>query len=85
MRERKIVDLLTGSQAPVKMSELTHQLGLAERTVRELIRGLNKDGEKSGFHIRMIRGQGYRLEITDETSFKAYRLQMKNNGKTTSI
>ncbi|MEK5161996.1 BglG family transcription antiterminator [Paenibacillus sp. FSL R5-0527] len=77
MRERKIVDLLTGSQAPVKMSELTHQLGLAERTVRELIRGLNKDGEKSGFHIRMIRGQGYRLEITDETSFKAYRLQMK--------
>ncbi|MED4958866.1 BglG family transcription antiterminator [Paenibacillus macerans] len=77
MRERKIVDLLTGSQAPVKMSELTHQLGLAERTVRELIRGLNKDGEKSGFRIRMIRGQGYRLEITDETSFKAYRLQMK--------
>ncbi|WP_334074824.1 MULTISPECIES: BglG family transcription antiterminator [Paenibacillus] len=79
MRERKIVDLLTGSQVPVKMSELTLELGLAERTVRELIRSLNKEGEKNGFHIRMIRGQGYRLEMTDETRFKAYRLQMKED------
>lgn len=77
MRERKIIDLLTGSPLPVKMNELTRQLTLAERTIRELIRSLNKLGEKHGFRIRMIRNQGYQLEITDEASFEFYRLDLQ--------
>ncbi|MFD3259607.1 HTH domain-containing protein [Paenibacillus lentus] len=77
MRERKIIDLLTGSPLPVKINELTRELMLAERTIRELIRSLNKIGEKHGFRIRMIRNQGYRLEITDATSFEFYRLDLQ--------
>lgn len=73
MREYTIINILYTRKVPVKMNELTAELGLSERTVRDVLRILDKTGEKHGFEIRMIRGQGYLLEIRDARRFKAYQ------------
>jgi lichenan operon transcriptional antiterminator len=57
------------------MSELIAEIGLSERTVRDIIRSLEKGGEQHGFRIKMIRGQGYLLQIEDEASFQRYQEQ----------
>jgi lichenan operon transcriptional antiterminator len=63
------------------MSELIAEIGLSERTVRDIIRSLEKSGEQQGFRIKMIRGQGYMLQIEDEASFACYQEkgQFKSN------
>ncbi|AIQ54508.1 BglG family transcription antiterminator [Paenibacillus sp. FSL R7-0331] len=73
MREYTIVNILYTRKVPVKMNELTAELGLSERTVRDVLRSLDKTAERHGFGIRMIRGQGYLLEIRDEQQFYLYR------------
>ncbi|MBP1903496.1 lichenan operon transcriptional antiterminator [Paenibacillus turicensis] len=76
MRELRVINILLSAHPyPVKMSELTVELGLSERTVRDVIRSLEKSGTQHGFCIKMIRGQGYMLQIEDEPSFERYREQ----------
>ncbi|MEK4039473.1 BglG family transcription antiterminator [Paenibacillus sp. FSL L8-0493] len=73
MREYTIVNILYTRKSPVRMSELIAEVGLSERTLRDVIRALDKTGEANGFGIRMIRGQGYLLEIGDEAKFSSYQ------------
>lgn len=73
MREYTIVNILLSRKVPVKMGELIAEVGLSERTVRDIIRSLDKTGEAHGFQIRMIRGQGYQLEIKEPELFQIYR------------
>ncbi len=72
MREYTILNILFTKKLPVKMSELVAEVELSERTVRGVVRSLEKAGEKQGFCIRMIRNQGYLLETEDESRFLAY-------------
>lgn len=55
MREYTIVNILYTRKSPVRMSELIAEVGLSERTLRDVIRALDKTGEANGFGIRMIR------------------------------
>ncbi|MGG0824471.1 BglG family transcription antiterminator [Paenibacillus turicensis] len=76
MRELRVINILLSAYPyPVKMSELIAEIGLSERTVRDIIRSLEKSGEQYGFRIKMIRGQGYLLQIEDEASFERYQEQ----------
>lgn len=82
MRELRVINILLSAYPyPVKMSELIAEIGLSERTVRDIIRSLEKSGEQQGFRIKMIRGQGYMLQIEDEASFACYQEkgQFKSN------
>ncbi|MBW4081086.1 BglG family transcription antiterminator [Paenibacillus sp. S150] len=72
MREYTIVNILFTRKMPVRMGELIAEVGLSERTIRDVIRSLDKTGEANGFRVRMIRGQGYLLDISDEPRFSAY-------------
>ncbi|MBT2290289.1 transcription antiterminator [Paenibacillus albidus] len=73
MREYTIVNILFTRKVPVRMSELMAEVGLSERTIRDVLRALDKTGEVNGFRVRMIRGQGYLLEISSESKFGEYR------------
>lgn len=76
MRELRVINILLSAHPyPVKMSELIAEIGLSERTVRDIIRSLEKSGEQHGFRIKMIRGQGYLLQIEDKASFERYQEQ----------
>ncbi|MBA9087934.1 lichenan operon transcriptional antiterminator [Fontibacillus solani] len=80
MREHRVIRILLSAHPYlVKMSELTAQLGLSERTVRDIIRALERSGEHHGFRIKMIRGQGYQLHVVDESSFAHYQEQGQFN------
>lgn len=57
MREYTIVNILYTRKSPVRMSELIAEVGLSERTLRDVIRALDKTGEANGFGIRMIRSR----------------------------
>ncbi|ASA21552.1 BglG family transcription antiterminator [Paenibacillus donghaensis] len=72
MREFTIVNILYNRKVSVRMNELVTEVGMSERTIRDVIRSLDKTGEANGFEVRMIRGQGYLLEISDETRFSKY-------------
>lgn len=72
MREYTIVHLLHRRKVPVKMNELTAELGCSERTARSAIRALEKTGGKHGFRIQMVRGQGYLLVVDRESDFQDY-------------
>ncbi|KAF6617347.1 lichenan operon transcriptional antiterminator [Paenibacillus jamilae] len=72
MKEYTIVHILFTRQVPVKMSELITKVGLSERTIRDVLRSLARMGEAHGFRIRMIRNQGYLLEIKNSERFKVY-------------
>lgn len=72
MRQHKLMMLLHDSKTPVHMNELIAALGVSERTVRESIRQLGQAGERHGYCIRMIRNQGYALEVTDPERFRSY-------------
>lgn len=63
VREYTIVNILYTRKSPVRMSELIAEVGLSERTLRDVIRALDKTGEANGFGIRMIRVSG--LSIGD--------------------
>ncbi|WNS46345.1 BglG family transcription antiterminator [Paenibacillus sp. MMS20-IR301] len=73
MREYTIVNILLNRNVPVKMGELMAEVGLSERTVRDIIRSLGKTGAAHGFQVRMIRGQGYQLEVKEPEAFRIYR------------
>lgn len=82
MREHRVISILLSAQySPVKMTELTAQLGLSERTLRDVIRSLEKTGIRHGFNIKVIRGQGYQLEIVDEYKFNQYYKQGRFNSE----
>ncbi|RRJ62072.1 PRD domain-containing protein [Paenibacillus oralis] len=72
MREYTILHILYTKRLPVRMSELIAEVGLGERTVRGVIRSLDRTGAKHGFGIKTIRNQGFLLEIEEENRFAAY-------------
>ena len=53
-------------------SELSKQLNVSIRTIHSLLKELRYDGKHHGFEIGTVRGDGYRLVITDEKLFKDY-------------
>lgn len=76
MREHRVINILLSAQHhPVKMNEFIAELGLSERTVRDIIRSLEKSGIQHGFRMKVIRGQGYQLQIVDESKFRQYHEQ----------
>ena len=53
-------------------SELSKQLNVSTRTIHSLLKELRYDGDRHGFNIGTVRGNGYRLVVTDEKMFNAY-------------
>ncbi|WP_431088568.1 BglG family transcription antiterminator [Paenibacillus sp. 8b26] len=72
MREHTILKILFKKKLPVKIKELVAEMGLSERTLREVIHSLNKTGDEHGFQVQLIRGQGYSLCIGNESAFAEY-------------
>ena len=53
-------------------NELSKQLNVSIRTIHSLVKELRYDGKHHGFEIGTVRGDGYRLAITDEKMFQDY-------------
>lgn len=71
MREKIIIDKL-GKHENVNVAELVSLLKVSDRTIRTIIKDLNKTGVSAGFKIETDRGKGYRLNIFDNNSYQKY-------------
>jgi len=68
---------LISSNKPISGKELSTQLEVSSRTIREDIKEINQDIEAHGGKIKALRGKGYILEELDEPLFKKFIKQMK--------
>jgi lichenan operon transcriptional antiterminator len=78
MREKILVDLLQEKNVPMNIKDLSNSMGFSESTIRNEIKYINNLGNKNGFRIKLIRGQGYVLDILDKPTFKMYKKSFDN-------
>lgn len=78
MRTLILLEILEKHDRPVSKTVLAKKMNLSESTIRNIVRDSNKEGEKSGFQIELIRGQGYVLHVKNQSSFEQFRSQNEN-------
>jgi len=72
MREKQLIEHIHQHVVPISRQQLAKVLGVSESTIRNLIRDTQTTGKKNGFEIELIKGKGYRLQITNDEQFKTY-------------
>lgn len=73
MQHKQLLDIFIKDDV-VSINALVDELQVSVRTVRSLLSDLRNEGERSGFAIETVRGEGYRLRIIDSSQFKDYHI-----------
>ncbi|MBM7539949.1 BglG family transcription antiterminator [Amphibacillus cookii] len=72
MRTMTLLGILEKYDRPVTKVILSERMNLSESSIRNVVRDSNQIGEKNGFQIELIRGQGYVLHITSRERYDQF-------------
>lgn len=74
MRIKKLIQLLHSTEQPISKNVLMGKMGLAESSIRKLVRDTNEVGNKNGFGIEMVREKGYILHVKSQALYDKYNV-----------
>lgn len=72
MRTMVLLEIMMNAPKNVPLLELSKEMELSEKSIRNLIKDANENGRKHGFQIRLKRGDGYFLTISNEKAFNVF-------------
>lgn len=72
VRQQLIVKIIYENKNPLSADDLAEKLKCSSKTIRNSIKGFNEQSSLTGCYIRLLRGIGYQLEITNQEIFQSF-------------
>jgi lichenan operon transcriptional antiterminator len=66
MREVILINILLNEKVPVRRAQIAKVMNLSESTIRDLINEINRNRDRYGLEVLLIKGSGYVVKVTDQ-------------------